>query len=134
MDTGSPSILFARNTGNRVWSCPACGWISRHKVGDRHSWRLRCQNPDCLRVFAFGIICYAIGPGSNIPPPDMIYAFEQWRYGRVNRIVCDSCAALIIDRRQYSGTPPNMIDGTLTAWRIKKLAQSDSPDPNEDRT
>ena len=133
MAAGNPSILFARTKGIKTWTCPACGWPSTHLAGRRHTWRLQCRN--CSRIWAFGEVIYDVSTGVKTPPPDMIYAYETWRYGRVNRIYCDGCSKLIIERG--GNIAPDDSRMTLSKWRKLKAAQSsitDSPDPNEDRT
>lgn len=89
------SMLLARVSGTRVWECPDCGHLNKDRVGLRDSYKSHCR--ECQHKFVFGIVFYRPIKGAQHRPPDMIMSAEPWRSGhRINKIVCESCTAAIV--------------------------------------
>ena len=90
--------MFMQYRGPIDWQCPCCLQLNRNRLKPL-SYRLKCKNPACRRTWVHGGTLYESGGGvGRQPPPDLIpLDGGVWRNGRIHKVYCDSCSAIICE-------------------------------------
>lgn len=109
--------MFMQMRGTLVWQCPACLWANRNRLQPLQ-YKLKCQHQPCGRTFAVGLVLYT-RPGGvpEGPPPDLVpLDGGAWRNGRVHKVFCDGCSAVIAEH-----APPPVDRWPVSEGRIRRV-------------
>lgn len=90
--------MFMQFRGNLHWQCPGCLWINRHRIWPLQ-YKVKCVNKDCCRIWTIGSVLYSnIGGSGRAAPPDLIPLDGGiYRNGRIHKVLCDSCSAVLAE-------------------------------------
>jgi hypothetical protein len=91
--SNEPTKVEAQLIGTVRFCCPNCDLMQVAKIA-RQSWRVRCTNRHCRRVWGIGLAFYVMdnpGKRSRHTPPDVVLGRYQDRQP-VNQLH-DSCPA-----------------------------------------
>jgi len=89
--------MFMQIRGVLVWQCPNCLQVNRNTMTPLR-YKLKCSNRNCDRRWVAGMLLFALaGQGTHPQPPPDLIAMDGgiWRGGRIFRVICDACSAVI---------------------------------------
>lgn len=106
------------------WTCLACGAINKTRFSPQSTWTVRCSH--CRKRWGYGSVLYDLPAGGRHyrPPHDVIMhggMFSAAR-GTVNRVLCESCARVIIEAQSKPTDP------VLPVTPTRRQRQSDVVD------